>query len=312
MTTTTLTPAIGRDALDYRDARHPDRPLEINIYRPARAPARRSRRARPARHQAQRRRVPRLLDRGGREAPPAHRRDDIQDEPFPKPENYNNGHGRRGRRGHSPREDWLYAILPRVVEALRAGGVTRRAAGTPLRPFRRRAVRAPPDGHAGPCALRGRRAGNPGWYTLPTLDRPFPEGLGGLGLGPADLARWLAYPMTILAGDRDIDTGDENLPKTRRRWPRGRRASPGRTSSSTWAAGKPRGSGSTAAGHWSRFPAWDMTAAPWARRRPLVRGAHPRFRGIRRRDCAGRLTGRGLAAAKGLTGINPCTRVRRN
>jgi hypothetical protein len=54
---------------------------------------------------------------------------------------------------------------------------------------------------------------NPGWYTLPTLDRPFPEGLGGLGLGNGDLARWFAYPMTILAGDRDIDTTDENLPR---------------------------------------------------------------------------------------------------
>ena len=24
-------------------------------------------------------------------------------------------------------------------------------------------------------------AGNPGWYTLPTLERDFPEGVGGLG-----------------------------------------------------------------------------------------------------------------------------------
>ncbi|MFN3362836.1 MAG: alpha/beta hydrolase, partial [Allorhizobium sp.] len=31
-------------------------------------------------------------------------------------------------------------------------------------------------------------------------------------LGRAELARWLAYPMTILAGDQDIAQGDPNLP----------------------------------------------------------------------------------------------------
>ena len=55
-------------------------------------------------------------------------------------------------------------------------------------------------------------AGNPGWYTLPTLERPFPEGLGNLGLDERAIARWLAYPMTILAGDQDIATEDPNLP----------------------------------------------------------------------------------------------------
>ena len=54
---------------------------------------------------------------------------------------------------------------------------------------------------------------NSGWYTLPTLDRPFPEGVGGLGLGPADLARWFAFPMVILAGDQDIDVNHRNLPR---------------------------------------------------------------------------------------------------
>ena len=55
-------------------------------------------------------------------------------------------------------------------------------------------------------------AANSGWYTLPTLDKPFPEGLGGLGLDEAALLRWLASPMIILAGDRDIATDDPNLP----------------------------------------------------------------------------------------------------
>ncbi|HEY0295813.1 MAG TPA: alpha/beta hydrolase [Bordetella sp.] len=49
--------------------------------------------------------------------------------------------------------------------------------------------------------------GNPGWYTLPDMDRKFPEGLGGVGLTEAHLERLLAYPMLILAGDQDIETG---------------------------------------------------------------------------------------------------------
>lgn len=36
--------------------------------------------------------------------------------------------------------------------------------------------------------------------------------MGGLGLGPDDLARWLAYPMTIFAGDQDNDPTEANLP----------------------------------------------------------------------------------------------------
>ncbi len=55
-------------------------------------------------------------------------------------------------------------------------------------------------------------ASNPGWYTLPTPERNFPEGLGGIGLDKAALTRWLGYPMILFAGDRDIATDDPNLP----------------------------------------------------------------------------------------------------
>jgi hypothetical protein len=55
-------------------------------------------------------------------------------------------------------------------------------------------------------------AGNPGWYTLPALDRAFPEGVGGLDLDAGALVRWLATPLEIFAGDQDIDTSDPNLP----------------------------------------------------------------------------------------------------
>jgi poly(3-hydroxybutyrate) depolymerase len=213
MTTTVLTPAPGRDALDYRDARHPGRPLVIHTYRPA----------------AHRPDDPVVLvqhgvKRNGDEyrdfwidAAERHRllivATTFGDGPFPKPENYNNGAVVAPDGGVRPREDWLYAILPRVVEALRAGGVTRRpqvrlyghSAGGQ---FAHRLMAT--QDHAPYEAVV---SGNPGWYTLPTLDRPFPEGVGGLGFGTPDLARWLAYPMTILAGEQDIDTADEHLPR---------------------------------------------------------------------------------------------------
>lgn len=54
--------------------------------------------------------------------------------------------------------------------------------------------------------------GNPGWYSRPTLDQRFPDGLGGIGLDEADDLRLLAYPMTILAGDQDIETSGPSLP----------------------------------------------------------------------------------------------------
>lgn len=214
MTTTTLQPAIGRDALEYRDALHPDRPLVVNTYRPA----------------AHTPDDPVVLvqhgiKRNGDEyrdfwidAAEKHRllivATTFGDAAYPKPENYNNGMVVAADGAIRAREAWLYAILPRVVEALRAGGVTRRAQ---VRLFGHSAggqfahrLMATQD-HAPYEAVA---PANPGWYTLPTLERRFPEGLGGLGLGPADLARWLAYPMTVFAGDRDIETADENLPKS--------------------------------------------------------------------------------------------------
>jgi hypothetical protein len=54
--------------------------------------------------------------------------------------------------------------------------------------------------------------GNPGWFSLPDLGRPFPEGLGGIGAGEADLARLLAFPMTILSGEADVATSGPSLP----------------------------------------------------------------------------------------------------
>jgi poly(3-hydroxybutyrate) depolymerase len=213
MTAPALVPAIGRDALAYADPCHPGRRLTIHTYR-------------PATHGPDDPVV--LVQHGVKrngdqyrdfwiEAAERHRllvvATTFGDADWPKPESYNNG-GVIGPDGEvAPRHEWAYAILPRVVEALRAGGVTRRervrlfghSAGGQ---FVHRLVATQDT-----SLYEAVAAGNPGWYTLPTLEKRFPEGLGGLGLGTADLARWLACPMAIFAGDQDVDTTDPNLPK---------------------------------------------------------------------------------------------------
>ena len=210
--TASLNPAIGRDALPFVDPLQPDTQLTIHTYRPA----------------AHRPDDPVVLVQHGMKR----NGDDYRDfwidaaekhrllivaptfsaQRFPEADNYNNGRLRAADGSLRPREQWLYAVLPRVVQALRAAGVTRReqvrlfghSAGGQ---FVHRLLGTQDHG-----LYESVTAGNPGWYTLPTLDLPFPHGLAGLGLQPADLARWLAYPMTILAGDRDVDTTDPSLP----------------------------------------------------------------------------------------------------
>ena len=56
-------------------------------------------------------------------------------------------------------------------------------------------------------------AANPGWFTLPRLDRPFPEGLGGTGATEADLRRALACPLALLSGEADTRTDQPSLPR---------------------------------------------------------------------------------------------------
>jgi poly(3-hydroxybutyrate) depolymerase len=212
MTTTALQPAVGRDALPYVDPLHPARPLTIHTYRPA----------------AHTPDDPVVLvqhgvKRNGDEyrdfwidAAEKHRllivATTFSDAAWPKPESYNNGLAVDADGAVRPREAFAYAILPRVFDALRAGGVTRRP-------------KAHLFGHSAggqfvhrllatqdPAPYEAVAIGNPGWYTLPALDRLFPVALGGLGYEAKDIARWFAYPMTILAGDRDTDTADPNLP----------------------------------------------------------------------------------------------------
>lgn len=214
MATAALGPRTGRDALEFRDERHPQRPLVIHTYR-------------PASHGPDDPVV--LVQHGIRrngneyrdywvDAAERHRllvvATTFGNEDFPRPENYNDGMVVDPAGALRAPDDWLYRILPRVVDALRAGGVTRRA-------------RAHLFGHSAGGQFVHRLAAtqshapyeaiapaNAGWYTLPTLERPFPEGLAGLGLGAEGLARWLAYPMTVFAGELDVDLADPDLPRT--------------------------------------------------------------------------------------------------
>ena len=109
-------------------------------------------------------------------------------------------------------ESWSYTVVTRLVDDLKAAGVL---AEQPLYLF----------GHSAggqfvhrllsvltPGVFTQVAAGNPGWYTLPLLDLPFPEGLRGTPADDNSLARLFATPLTILAGDQDTETNDPHLP----------------------------------------------------------------------------------------------------
>ncbi len=212
MITTTLTPEIGRSTLPFVDPFHPDRPIEVNFYRPA----------------AHGPDDPVVIVqhgmlRNGDEyrdfwipAAEKHRiliaAPTFSDERFPNAESYNNGLVIGDDGSVNPFENWLYAVPARVFAALQNGGATRRA-------------KARLFGHSAGGQFAHRLlatqthesfeavvAANPGWYTLPTLQRNFPEGLGGISLKGDVLARWFSYPMHIFAGDQDTDASDPNLP----------------------------------------------------------------------------------------------------
>ncbi len=126
---------------------------------------------------------------------------------------YNNGNVLAEDGSVRPREAWSFVIPRRVFRLLRAAGITTRetaylwghSAGGQ---FVHRLLATQPH-HM--FAAVG--AANSGWYTEPTLDRAYPEGLGGIGLTPDDLVKLLVYPLVIFAGDCDVETGADNLPK---------------------------------------------------------------------------------------------------
>jgi poly(3-hydroxybutyrate) depolymerase len=205
--------APGRAAIPFRDpAGDPERLLTLHCYRPASH--------RPAN--------PVVLVQHGMQRNGAEYRDywaedaerfgllviapTFGPEHWPTAEHYNNGMPRDDDGRPRPRNAWGFTSLARIQAALRESGLTTRprahlfghSAGGQ---FVHRLLSTQPQD-----AFEAAITANPGWYTLPTLDRPYPEGLGGLGLARADLARLLAFPQLILAGDRDTDTAGPSLP----------------------------------------------------------------------------------------------------
>lgn len=212
MTTHTLNPEIGRSALPFLDKHHPERPLTVNFYRPANY--------KPdnpviiVQHGMLRNGdvyrdfwIPAADKHGLLIAAPT-----FSDEHFPMAESYNNGLIIASDGAVRDRNEWLYGVPARVFEALRASGVTSQkqarlfghSAGGQ---FSHRLL-ATQDHQTFSAVV----AANPGWYTLPDLERDFPEGMGGIGLDADRLARWFRYPMHIFAGDQDIEEDDPNLP----------------------------------------------------------------------------------------------------
>lgn len=109
-------------------------------------------------------------------------------------------------------ETWSYTVINRLADDLKTSGVL---ADQPLFLF----------GHSAggqfvhrlmsvltPDVFTQVAVGNPGWYTLPLLNLPFPEGLGSTPADADSLARLFASPLTILAGDQDTETNDPHLP----------------------------------------------------------------------------------------------------
>jgi poly(3-hydroxybutyrate) depolymerase len=132
---------------------------------------------------------------------------------WPDAATYNNGHVLEADGSLRPPEGWSFAIPGRVFGLLREAGVTRRdsfmlwghSAGGQ---FAHRLLVTQPH-----SILSAAGAANSGWYTLPTLDLPYPDGLGGIGLTSDDVVRFLEYPLMIFSGDRDIDGTTENFPR---------------------------------------------------------------------------------------------------
>ncbi|MFH5925750.1 alpha/beta hydrolase [Roseomonas xinghualingensis] len=131
---------------------------------------------------------------------------------FPGPECYNNGNVLAEDGSLAPAEWRGYRIPGRVVAALREAGLSTRpkvlifghSAGGQ---FLHRLLSTEPSD-----VFEAAMVGNPGWFSLPDLDRAFPEGLGGIGVSEAELARLLAFPMTILSGECDTETSGPSLP----------------------------------------------------------------------------------------------------
>jgi poly(3-hydroxybutyrate) depolymerase len=131
---------------------------------------------------------------------------------FKGAENYNDGMVRDDKGQIAPADTWIYRVPALVAAALVEAGV--------MAPGRARIFGHSAGGQFlhrmvslvgfGPFAAVA--AANSGWYSLPTLDMPFPAGLAGTGLGEPGLKRLLESPLHVMAGSKDSEATADNLP----------------------------------------------------------------------------------------------------
>jgi hypothetical protein len=113
----------------------------------------------------------------------------------------------------NPREKWTYGIVPRLFDALRQAGVTRReryglfghSAGGQF-VHRMLSFGFRDQVAAAVCA-------NAGTYAMPDLTIAWPFGLGQTEVTPVSLAALLASPITVMAGMNDTKTTGRYFPK---------------------------------------------------------------------------------------------------
>lgn len=202
----------GRVAIPYEDPASPGRPLVLECYR-------------PASHTPDKPVVivQHGMGRNGDEyrdawIPAADRHGALivaityPNASWPGARTYNDGHVLEDDGSIRPRNAWSNAIPARVFQLLHQAKITTRpgailwghSAGAQF-VHRLLGLQPGPWEHVG--------AANAGWYTLPTLDRPYPQGMGGIGLDHSDVQRMLGTPLMIFAGDHDTETTADNLPK---------------------------------------------------------------------------------------------------
>ena len=132
-------------------------------------------------------------------------------EGFPGGEGYNQGGVLDPEGRLTQPAAWAFGLPLRLVAALREAGVME---GAKARLF----------GHSAgaqfverllcsmsPTPFEAVTAANAGWYSLPKLELPYPEGMGGIGLREGDVMRLLATPLTLLLGEEDKHTEGEAL-----------------------------------------------------------------------------------------------------
>ncbi len=132
---------------------------------------------------------------------------------WPGVENYNNAAVWAPDGSVTPASQWACQALPALVAQLRRESALHADARVYL--FGHSAGGQLVHRLVSLCGMQGLAgvvAANPGWYTLADDTLVFPEGLAGIGLPPHALARLLAAPLVVLAGDHDTDTADPNLP----------------------------------------------------------------------------------------------------